>query len=303
MNLPATQLSVLIKDVAWKYDIAPHTMKNEISHLNDFESFVTDMGLYHADYGFHDHVFLLYKRHITATVNLKNSTKRQRLVAVGKFLRTAFEYDKVDKDLTKGVKLPSAPEKHLKEGLYEEELTQIISKVEKFEDEKLKSMVLSWLYLMAYNGLRQFEVLKIKHEDINLKSGVLMVKGKKRFIEEPVTLHPEAFDKLKQYLVDAEITEGYIYQSPRSKSPKPLSTRYMQKILRPIIDEVDENKSIHGCRKFFITKVLEITHGDVNLARELSRGRAIETIQAYDNKRRLKMKIPEVYNKFTLNPS
>ena len=286
LSLPTTDLTTILD----RLDISDNTRDNYKSGAKRLIDYI-------EEYGYSQDIMIRYKRHLLSELSLKPSSKRQILTYAVVFMQQLSKEGVIPSDPTIGFKNLKQQDLHVKEGMSPDDVHRVYNVVS--GDPRLLSM----LYLMIYNGLRQFEVLNILVSDINFDDNKLMIKGKGRDIPEPIDLHPHCVAALKTYISEYEITDNYIYQSPTTIDPKPYSLRWMQKTWTKIFIEagISSLRTIHGFRHFFITQVLDITQGDTRVAQQLSRIRNLNTIQAYDDRRRLTQKIPSIHEQLIID--
>jgi len=239
--LPVTIDKNIIRSVFERRDISDNTIDEYTRLLQSFLIFMTGRKV-------EDSTLLDYKRHLANRIDISVAYKSKKLTAAIIFLQEIYGKEKFS---VKNFKQTTG---HKKEGITAQEAQDIFLYIYK-KDSRTKAII----SLMYYQGLREIEIHRLDVEDINLTDGTMMIKGKGRDDKEMVYLHPECAKALKEFIPD----EGILFKSESTNGTNGgrLSTRSIRKIVSDLLKECGINKTPHGFRHLYVTKVLDILEG------------------------------------------
>jgi len=177
--------------------------------------------------------------------------------------------------------IPSS-EKH-KNGINNDEVQLIKDYINEIEDGYQRTRLTAMFVLMTFQGLRQFEVAKIKVEDLNLNSKFYTVTGKGGATKER-RLFKSTIEELDKYFRFWNIQSGYLFtsQSRNKKTGNHLTARSVRRFFKDILVSVgiDEKKSTHGLRHYYMTSIAK-KFKDPYKVKEFGRLNTLETSVKY----------------------
>jgi integrase len=280
-----------------QFDCSASTRKKYKTDVKLFISFVTSEGL-------HLNVFRQFKKHLDTMATISTKTKRGKLTAAKRVLTELKErYQLLKLDLTAGTKNFQISAEHVKDGLSAFEVANVKAVILNEQDDFRRFRLLSMFSLLALQGLRQFEVTGLKVEDLKLDDKTAFIKGKGRDDKERIDLHPDTVQALKTYLLLSGKKSGYLFTSisKASKSDsEALTERGVRKVFAGLFQKagLPEGKSVHGFRHFFVTRILEVTAGDLLTVQKFSRHKSLTAIKYYDDRKRKQDLLPTYYAAF-----
>ncbi|HUD10655.1 MAG TPA: site-specific integrase [Candidatus Saccharimonadales bacterium] len=227
-------------------------------------------------------ILLDYKRLLAKREDYVISTKNKNLVVAKVFLRECHRLGLIERDITSNVKCFKQDKRHKVDGLNDEEVS-LISQWVKDNPHKLRERAM--LCLLLLNGLRQFEVCNIKLKDLDLKAGRLSVIGKGRDDYERIHLHPNTTRALRRYCRTVKLqSDDYLFTSKRRQSKnRKLTTRGLQLIIKGIFLELEIDRTVHGCRHYFVTRLIKTMPGNLTIIAKFSRHESLEMLKIYDD--------------------
>ena len=175
----------------------------------------------------------------------------------------------------------------------------LMESVQKLPNTSKNSRLKALLGLLALQGLRQIEITRLNVSDIDLIARVAFVQGKGRDDKEPVDLHPETVKLLQAYLVGNSIKSGALFQSQSNNSKnKRLTTRGLRQMIKRVLTNLGINKSTHGFRHYFTTKMIKSYKGDLLEVAGYTRHKSLEMLQVYFDKVKREADLPRYYSTF-----
>ena len=200
-------------------------------------------------------------------------------------------------DLTNGVKSIIASQRH-KDGLNDSEINKVRDYINEITDPNKQARLNLMFSLLTFQGLRQFEMCSIKIEDVNFYGKTIFIKGKGGKSED-ITMHPKTLEAIKTYMEVTGKKSGYLFTSEKGTTKdEKLSERGFRKIFDSIFDSLGIERTAHGFRHFFVTKMLEATNGNIGIVKQFSRHSAIQTVSRYDDRRLRKQHFETYYETF-----
>jgi integrase/recombinase XerC len=155
-------------------------------------------------------------------------------------------------------------------------------------DQVLGRRNLAILRILRNPALRREEVCMLDLEDLDLKRGIVMVLGKGRSDKAPITLPPHTRASLADFVALRGTAPGPLFSRlDRAGTGGRLTGRAVWKLVRKLGADAALSRPLrpHGLRHSGITKVLEVSGGDVRAARQFSRHAKVETLMVYDDNR------------------
>jgi integrase len=243
--------------------------------------------------------YLEYKRYLGTRNDLSISTKNKYLVAARIFLRELNRRGLLPADITLNVRFFQQSKKHKQEGLNDQEMGELTAWLRQLEPTPANARLKAIICLMALQGLRQVEVCRLNVADLDFVTKTALVQGKGRDDREPVDLTPQTVAALKDYLKAARVADGPLFPSwhhnPRFTR---LTPRAIRRLIRQALDDLGIDKTTHGFRHYFTTKLLTAYKGDLLEARQYTRHSGLEMLRVYDDRRKQQADLPRFYGAF-----
>ncbi len=286
-------LALNFENLIEQIDASEKTIKKYKSDAKLFIQFLHDNS-------FNIDTFRRYKKYLKAIDTISTRTKNCKLIAAKVMLKEIYAKGLLPMDITSNVRSFSISQDHVKDGFTKEEVDRIKNEIKLEEDELKEKRLLAIFALLAYQGLRQFEVLSLKVDDLKLNDNCLFVIGKGRDDKERIDLHPKTKKALEVYLKISGKRSGFLFTSLSNNSKgNQLTTRGLRKTFKAIFAAVGcLEKSLHGFRHFFVTTMLENTNGDILTVQKFSRHKSLQAVKMYDDRKSKKEKLPIFYAAF-----
>jgi integrase len=267
--------------------------------INDYKSRIDSFLDFVNDRGFNNNSFREYKRHLDNRIDIKSGTKQKYLIAARVWLRELNRVQILKTDLTSNTKGFKQDKKHKRDGITEEELSLVMDKIKLLESTPEAARLRALFTILALQGLRQIEIIRLDVTDLDLKSGTCFVKGKGRDDKERIYLHPESVKALTNYLELNKIKSGalFVSNSNRSKNQR-LTTRGLREIIKDVLKQLDINNCTHGFRHYFTTKLIKTYKGDVLEVAKYTRHKSLEMLQVYNDNINHQADLPRYYQAF-----
>jgi len=273
-------------------DVSESTRDDYKNRIRLFLTFVHDRGVNHNS-------FLEFKRFLVDKTDWTISTKNKYLTTAKVFLKELNRQQMLPVDITQNVKNFSQSKKHKRDGLNDEEIALLMDKMSQLSNTPSNARLKAILSLLALQGLRQIEIIRLNVSDIDLISKQAFVHGKGRDDKEPVALLPQTVNALSEYLKTNTVRSGALFQSQSNNSiNKRLTTRGVRLIVKKVLNELGIEKSTHGFRHYFTTKLIKTYKGDLLEVMGYTRHRSIETLQVYFDRVKTDADLPRFYRTF-----
>ncbi len=256
-------------------DVSLNTRKDYQARIGLFLVFVRRNGLDRNS-------FLSFKRELADRTDISISTKNKYLVTARIFLKELNRQGVLPADITQNIKSFSDSRKHKKDGLSEAEVALLSEKLRELpitlNNTRLKAIV----SLLALQGLRQIEIVRLNIQDVQLARRVAFIQGKGRDGKESINLHPESVRILKEYIVVNRVADGPLFTSNSNNSlHQRLSTRSLRNIVQTSLLELGIEKSTHAFRHYFTTKLIKAYKGDLLQVAQYTRHKNDEDLPRY----------------------
>lgn len=225
--------------------------------------------------------FINFKSYLLSKTDKSPIWQSSKLIVAKAILKNLHGHRRIlTIDLTASIKSIKSESQH-KDGLNENDIAQVKDHIQSITDPNKRIRLNAMFALLAYQGLRQFEVCNIKVEDISFKSSKLKVLGKGYKLDN-VILHPYTVTALTEYLQTSGKKSGYLFTSEKGTTTgERLTERGIRKVFEAIFDKLDIERSVHGFRHFFTTKLCIKTNGNLNVVKEYTRHSSIHTVTKY----------------------
>ena len=275
-------------------DISESTKAEYLSRLPKFLGWLRNNGINYD-------TLLQYKQYLRSRDDLSVSSKNKYLAVARISLKELHRRGKLPVDITSNVKSLQQSHKHRIEGLNEQEVIRLCEHLqnapESFKMARLKVIVA----LLLFQGLRQIEITRLDLADVDLPAKRIHVHSKGRDDKESIHLHPETTNALRRYLKLYRKAQGPLLTSltkqAENHTPR-LTTRGLRKIVQQAMHRVGIEKTVHGCRHYFATKLITSYKGDLLRVASYTRHRSIEMLQVYNDSIADEADLPRYYSVF-----
>ena len=269
-------------------DVSPLTAKKYTTDGRDFVEFL-QMSLFNIN------TFREYKTHLLNRADISAKTKRVKLVAASLLLKELYRFGLLPMDITTNTKGIQVTHGHTKDGLSHDEILNVRQYIDSIDDQVKRARLNAIFTLLALQGLRQFEICNLTIEDVNLYDAQINVKGKGRDDKELIDLRPQTAQALKDYLKLSKRKSGFVFVSMQGTSKdERLTERGFRKMFETIFEKLGIERSVHGFRHYFVTKILDATNGDVATTQKFSRHKTIQAVMFYDDRKQKKALLPTI---------
>lgn len=243
--------------------------------------------------------FLAFKRTLADRTDISVATKNKYLVVARIFLKELNRQSVLPVDITQNIKSFSQSRKHKKDGLTEAEVTVLADRLRELPDTSNNTRLKAVISLLCLQGLRQIEVARLNVKDLHLARRVAYVQGKGRDDLEPVRLHSETVRTLKLYMRVNQVADGALFTSNSNNSlHRRLTTRSLQNIVKDSFRELGIDKSVHGLRHYYATKLIKAYRGDLLQVARYTRHSSISTLEIYYDDVQSEADLPRYYRTF-----
>jgi integrase len=202
-------------------------------------------------------------------------------------------------DVTLNVRAFQQSKKHRQDGLSNDDMVRLTDWMRTLPEGRNTARLRALICLLALQGLRQIEVCRLNVADLDLVARVAQVQGKGRDDKELVDLLPQTVQALRDYLKVARVADGPLFPSwHRSGRYTRITTRGVRLIIREALDTLGIDKTTHGLRHWFTTRLLESYGGDLLEVRQYTRHAGLEMLRVYDDRRKQQEDLPRFYQAF-----
>lgn len=243
--------------------------------------------------------YLEFKRCLISRTDLSISTKNKYLATAKIFLKELSRQGILPTDITQNIKVFSQDKKHKRDGLNQDEINRLVDQLKQLPATPQNARLKAIFSLLALQGLRQIELVRLNVKDIDLVSKTAFVQGKGRDDKEPIDLHPETVKALKDYLRANKKVSGSLFtcQSNNHLNQR-LTTRAIRKIVTETLRKLGIDKSTHGFRHYFTTTLIKTYKGDLLEVAQYTRHKGLEMLQVYNDSIKKQADLPRYYNAF-----
>lgn len=270
-------------------DCTENTRKDYLSRVGFFIS-------YAQQNGFNRNSFLSFKRYLENKTEYTISTKNKYLATARVFLKELNRLGFLSVDITQNVKQFSQSKKHKKDGFTEEEVMELLTKLESLPNTPNKTRLRVLFSLLVFQGLRQIEIIRLDVNDIDLVRKIAFIKGKGSDDKELVYLAPQTVNALKNYIKTNKVGSGALFKSMGNRKSDRISTMTIKRQLGVLCKEAGIDRNVHAFRHFYITALLKKL--DVRDVRKFSRHSSLEMLIVYDDEIDIRKKTVDVFQVF-----
>ena len=251
------------------------------------------------EYGINNNTFLEYKRILSNRNDLSVSTKNKYLASTRIFLKELNRQGLFPIDITQNIKSFKQGKKHKKDGFNDEEINMIVSAIHNKVNNPKNARLKAILSLLVLQGLRQCEIIRLDYQDIDFVSKVAFIRGKGRDDKEAIDLHPSTIKALKEYVNMCNVADGVLFPSQSNNNRgQRMTTRALRQIVKKFIINLGIEKSVHGFRHYFTTKLVKNYKGDLLQVAKYTRHASLEMLQVYNDNINNKADLPKYYKVF-----
>lgn len=273
-------------------DITEDTKQDYLSRLPKFIGFIRRNGITRD-------LLLDYKKHLRERVDLSISTKNKQLAVARITLREMYRQGVISVDLSQGVKSFEQSNRHKVYGLTNDEVERVCDYLRDSEDNFSSIRLRAIIALLIFQGLRTIEICRLDVNDIDLVNSVALISGKGRDDKELIHLHPETTKALTAYLRSSYVKDGSLLYSLLGKRQyQRLTTRGLRMIVSNLFETLGIDRTVHGCRHYYVTKLIEAYKSDLTTVAKFTRHRSLETLNVYNDSVITKDNLPQYYSVF-----
>lgn len=209
----------------------------------------------------------------------KPNTVNAYLIAVRNFY-SWLEYEGIAKDITKKIKGIKLERHHLRRGLSQQEIKDVIDMCKNIREELIIKLTLTC-------ALRVNELRNIRISDFYTDNGTIMLKvlGKARngLKQDSVKIDDRIFELIKQYCKEFDVKDYLFYSTSNENYGQVLSTVSLRKIVKNLFKKANldiDMLTFHSLRHTSCEQALEsgIALQDVS---EFMRHKSINTTMVY----------------------
>ncbi len=274
-------------------DVAENTRYDYQARLGLFLAFIRQHGLDRNS-------FLDFKRMLAERNDWSVSTKNKYLAVSRIFLKELNRQGVLPADITQNIKSFKQGKKHKKDGVTDEEMAVIAQSLHNLVPSLEATRIKAIISLLALQGLRQIELVRLNVSDLELHRGIAFVQGKGRDDTEPIYLHPQTIKALKEFLAIHHLADGALFVSNSNNSlNKRITTRSIRQLVQDYLSSIGvDNRNVHGFRHFFTTRLIKIYKSDLTEVARYTRHRSLETLQTYNDAISLSADLPRFHGAF-----
>lgn len=247
---------------------------------------------------FTTNTFINYKRYLDSRSDYSVSTKNKYLASARIFLKELHRRGVIPIDTTLNVKSFSQSRKHRVAGLDDSDIEKLTCYLQSLQQTKQNLRLKALIALLLYQGLRQIEIVRLNVEDIDFATKRAYVLGKGRNDKEPIHLHPETVNALHGYIKAYRKAHGALFTPITRQPTERLTTRGLRKIVQQVLSRAGIEKTVHGFRHYYTTKLIQTYKGDLLRVACYTRHRSIEMLQVYNDSILEEADLPRYYAVF-----
>lgn len=244
--------------------------------------------------------YLNYKRYLADRTDFATATKNKYLITARVYLKELNKQGILQADITQNVKGFTQSKKHKRFGVNDTEIHAIAEAIKQLPLNASTARFRALFCLLAMQGLRQIEIIRLDVRDLDLGHRVAFIQGKGQDDKESVDLHPETVKALKGYLSISKIKDGALFVSLSNNSKdERLTTRAIRQIITEMLKGLGIEGTTHGFRHYFTTRLIKHFKGDILKTAKFTRHKSVETLQAYFDDVNRERDLPNYYNAFS----
>lgn len=273
-------------------DITENTKQDYLARLPYFLGFANRDGITRD-------LLLNYKKHLRGRTDLSVASKNKYLAVARLTLKELYRQGYISVDLSVNVKSFQQNQKHKVNGLNDSEVESLrqylLDQPDNFKTSRLRAIIA----LLLYQGLRQIEIRRLNVSDIDLSSGRLYVLGKGQDDREPIYLHPDTINALKAYLKAYKVKDGPLFTSLWGQTKgKRITTRGLRYVVQELLADIGIERSTHGFRHTFTTKLIKAYSGDLVTVASFTRHKNMDMLIVYNDEINLSNNLSQFHTAF-----
>lgn len=273
-------------------DITEETKQDYLARVPTFLGFVHRNGITRD-------LLLDYKKHLRSRTDLGVASKNKYLAVARISLRELYRQGVISVDLSQGVKSFEQSTKHRVYGLNDGEVEKLSQHLRQSDDSFSTLRLRAIVALLLFQGLRQIEICKLDVGDVDIINQTLLVTGKGSDDKDLIHTHPETTKALREYLKQSQVKDGPLFTSLLGqRRSERLSTRGLRMIVKNLFDSVSIEKTVHGCRHYYTTKLIQEYKSDLTTVARYTRYRSLEMLSVYNDSILSKQDLPKYYATF-----
>jgi integrase len=227
------------------------------------------------------------------------STKNKYLITAKILLRELARLGTIP-DITQNIKTFNQNRCHKKDGIGDEEMRRLVELLHQLPPTPQTARLKVIVALLALNGLRQCECVRLNVNNLDLVAKTAMIKGKGQDDLESIDLQPQTVLALQEYLKSNKVADGPLFTSQSNHGRgKRLTTRALQQIVKKLFGELNINRGLHSFRHRFVTKLVSVYKGDLTTVMRYSRHKTLAMITVYHDNVARKTDLPRFYSAFS----
>ena len=232
--------------------------------------------------------------------NYSPGTCNMILSGTATVLKVAHRKGILPVDITSGVDRFKVSTGHKKEGLTIDETRRLLSYIETIRNERTRLRIKAIIYLMVFDGLRQFEVNGMKVERINTTENFAWILRKGKDEPERFNLTRFSTKAINDWIEFEGLTDGFLFPTTKGEQMtlRALRKYFTCKKYGLFAKCGIAGKSVHGLRHTNITEVLEAFDGNLNKTRKRSGHKGYNMLTVYDDKRTSKQDLSTIEGHF-----
>lgn len=255
-------------------DLSQKVLKDRHLHLATFfEWFATKGSRMSAD------VFVHWRQYLASRDDLRsNGRKNAYLTSVRYLMYYLIRVGLLDRDITIGVKQFKVERHRRKSALKQRDVGRIFGYIRAIKDPYERAATDVLFCLLVYDAMRESEIRGMKWEQVDIKSGTVMLIATKKKANEEVRLHGNTVDALKKLrrFPGPNWKDAPVLTTTEGKDLKywRCTARMMNRVLKPLKIEA----TLHDFRALAITKM---SKESLMSARNLARHSDISVTSGY----------------------
>lgn len=286
-------LLIQVNQVFDLLDVSESTRAEYKQRINLFLVFVKKQG-------FNRNSFLEFKRWLANRTDYSVSTKNKYLATGRVFLKELNRQGVLPADITQNIKAFSQSKRHRRDGLNGDEITTLTTYLRTLSDTEQTTRVKAIFSLLILQGLRQCEIARLRFQDFDPLNKTAFILGKGRDDLEKIYLHPETVRHLQIYIKTNRLADGFLFPSRSNNNRnRKMTVRGLGELIKTVLRELGIEKSPHGFRHYFTSRLIKDYKGDLLEVARYTRHKSLEMLQVYNDNIKAKADLPRYYRVFS----
>lgn len=279
-------------------DVLPQTKKEYKKRVHVFLDYI-------HEHGWNKYTFRTFKEYIWMRNDWSTSTKNVYLTAARVFCNALHVEWVLPVDITKNVKSFSQSKKHKQFGINNEEVAELQSFLSSLpagtKSQQIKNTRTKALFgLLLFQWLRQIEIARIDHDDVDMRNNVIQIQWKGKSDTEKIYLHPMNASLIQEYIDAYHIMSGPLFFSLSNNSKgSRITTRSIRRIVKDILNVLDIDKTTHWFRHYFTTTLLKEFWWDILKTKAFTRHASTEMLVVYNDEINHEKNLEDYYDSFS----